>query len=462
LKISKDVLREHKMEGSPSRVLLVDDDDSLREILRAHLKKGGYDVVALGHPQEAVDMLERERFEILVTDIKMEGLSGIELLKIARDLHPGLPVIMITGHGTIESAVESMKLGAFDYVTKPVGRDEFLHIVGNALRLGELEAENVRLRHELKGKYTFEHIIGKGESMSRVFSLMEKVIETDTTVLILGESGTGKELVARALHYNGPRTKKPFVVVNCASIPDNLMESELFGHVKGAFTGAQRDRDGKFQLANGGTLFLDEIGDLKLDLQAKLLRVLQESEVERLGEGIPRTVDVRVITATHRNLEEMIQREEFRDDLYYRISVYPIQLPPLRDRSGDLTLLVNHFIEKYSGEVEVRFNAKALEILKEYLWPGNVRELENVVERALILKNRGELGPETLPSKIRQDAGGVFPGDIPDDGLKLEELEVELIKKALEKAGGNQTRAAKYLGISRPTLIYRMEKYEIQ
>jgi len=450
------------MSPSKYRILLVDDDDSLREILSAHLEKGGYDVIPKGDPREALDYIVNELYDILVSDIKMEGIDGIELLKASREAHPDIPVVMITGHGTIESAVESMKLGAFDYVTKPVGRDEFLHIVANALRLQELEAENIRLRGELKEKYRFGQIIGKGESMMRVFSLMEKVIEKDTTVLIRGESGTGKELVARALHYNGPRSRGPFVVVNCASVPDNLMESELFGHVRGAFTGAHKDRDGKFRLANGGSLFLDEIGDLKLDLQAKLLRVLQEGEVERLGEGTPRTVDVRVIAATHRNLEEMIEAGEFREDLYYRISVYPIQLPPLRDRSGDLPLLIHHFIEKHAGEGEARFSSEALQVLKAYPWPGNVRELENVVERALILQNRGEIGPEILPPRVSQETGGAYPGNIPDDGLKLEELEVELIIKALEKAGGNQTRAAEYLGLSRPTLIYRMEKYGIQ
>ncbi len=450
------------MKGSRGRVLLVDDDESLREILRAHLSKGGYDVIALGDPRGAADLLRKESFEVLVTDIKMEGLSGIELLKVARELDPRLPVIMITGHGTIESAVESMKLGAFDYVTKPVGRDEFLHIVGNALRMRELEAENVRLRHELESRYAFEHIIGRSESMSRVFSLMEKVIETDTTVLILGESGTGKELVARALHYNGPRAKKPFVVVNCASIPDSLMESELFGHVKGAFTGAQRDREGKFQLADGGTLFLDEIGDLKLDLQAKLLRALQEGEVERLGEGKPRPVDVRIIAATHRDLEDMMRRGEFRDDLYYRISVFPVPIPPLRDRGEDLPLLVDHFIGKYSEGREISFSRESLDIMKKYPWPGNVRELENAVERAIILKKSGELGQDTLPSAIAGEERETFSYDIPDEGLDLEEFEADLIRKALKKADGNQTKAARYLGITRSTLIYRMEKYKIR
>jgi two-component system NtrC family response regulator len=447
---------------SKNKILLVDDDDSLREILKAHLTKGGHRVVASGDPFKALELLKSESFDLLVTDIRMEGLDGIELLKRAREVCSDLPVIMITGHGTIESAVESMKLGAFDYVTKPVGRDEFLHITGNALRLRELEEENFRLRSELEDRYGFGQIIGKGESMSRVFSLMEKVNETDTTVIILGESGTGKELVARALHYNGHRAKGPFVVVNCASVPDNLMESELFGHVKGAFTGAHKDRDGKFRIADGGTLFLDEIGDLKLDLQAKLLRVLQEGEVERLGEGTPHKVDVRVIAATHRDLEEMIKRGEFREDLYYRISVYPVQLPPLRDRGEDLTLLLQHFIEKYGHERGVGFTPEAIEILRRYPWPGNVRELENVVERALVLVKSGDIGPDALPSNIRGENVGIFPGEIPEDGIMIEELEVELIRKALKKADGNQTKAAKYLGISRPTLIYRMEKYGLR
>jgi len=445
-----------------SRILLVDDDSSLREILSTHLRKAGYEVVALGDPFDALESMRKERFDLLVTDIKMEGLDGLAILKAAREAHPGLPVIMITGHGTVESAVESMKRGAFDYVTKPVGRDEFLHIVGNALRLHTLEDENLRLRHELKEKYRFGQIIGKGESMMHVFSLMERVIEMDTTVLIRGESGTGKELVARALHYSGPRSKGPFVAVNCASVPDNLMESELFGHVRGAFTGAHRDREGKFQMADGGTLFLDEIGDLKPDLQAKLLRVLQEGEVEQLGEGIPRPVDVRVISATHRDLEELMRQGEFRDDLYYRISVYPIPLPPLRERRDDLSLLIQHFVDKYAGGRPARFSSETMELLRRYSWPGNVRELENVVERALILQKEGELGPDTLPPNIRGEGDGIYPGEIPGEGIDLEELEKELIRKALAKSGGNQTRAARYLGLTRPTLIYRMEKYGIR
>ncbi len=444
------------------RILLVDDDDSLREILSAHLLKGGYDVVAMGRPLEALTALKAGTFDLLVSDIRMEELDGISLLKKARIAAPGLPVIMITGHGAIESAVEAMRQGAFDYVTKPVGREEFLHIVGNALRLRELESENVRLHDELKEKYRFGQVIGKGESMAGVFSLMKKVIDTDTSVLIRGESGTGKELVARALHYNGNRAKGPFIVVNCASVPDGLMESELFGHVKGAFTGAHRDRDGKFSLASGGTLFLDEIGDLKIDLQAKLLRVLQEGEVERLGEGVPRVVDVRVIAATHRNLEEMMQHGAFREDLFYRLSVYPIPLPPLRERRDDLPLLVGHFIEKHAAGRDAGFTPDALAALKSYSWPGNVRELENVVERALILEKGPDLGTDTLPTSISGEAGGFFPGEIPEEGVDLEEIEKELILKALEKASGNQTKAAGFLGLTRPTLIYRMEKYGIR
>jgi two-component system NtrC family response regulator len=444
------------------RILLVDDDESLRTILGSHLERGGYEVVPVGDPFNALEGLRKEEFDLLITDIKMEGLDGVGLLQAAKKAHPGLPVIMLTGHGTIETAVKSMKLGAYDYLTKPVGRDEFLHVVANALRLHQLEDENLRLRDELKERFKFDRIVAKGGSMARVFSIMERVIDSDTTVLILGESGTGKELVARALHYNGPRARAPFVVVNCASIPDNLMESELFGHVRGAFTGANRDRNGKFQRAHGGTIFLDEIGDLKVDLQGKLLRVLQEGEVERLGEGIPRRVDVRVIAATHRDIEEMRERGEFREDLYYRLSIYPIRLPPLRERRGDIPLLVKHFIEKHSGGKDLRFSPESMELLKAYSWPGNVRELENVVERALILKDDGELGPDILPPRILDAKTSAFRGEIPDEGIDLEEFEKELIRKALDKAGGNQTKAARYLGLTRPTLIYRMEKYGLK
>lgn len=443
------------------RIILIDDDSSLNQILSAHLKEGGYDVFSFLDPYEGVKWMEESGFHLVITDMKMEPLDGLAVLERAKQIKPDVPVIMITGHATVRNAVDSMKMGAYDYITKPFSRDEFLHIVNNAIDHYRLKEENRQLKRDLSGRFDFSTIIGKSSAMAGVFDLMEKALDYDVTVLITGESGTGKELVARAIHYNGPRGEKPFVVVNCASIPDTLIESELFGHVKGAFTGAVRGRAGKFEAADGGSIFLDEIGDLKLDLQAKLLRVLQEGEFERVGEGIPVKVDVRVIAATNRDLEEMERRGAFREDLYYRVSVFPIDLPPLRERREDIPLLAEHFTQKYAAGGSVpQIGQEVSRALYNYDWPGNVRELENVIERALVLSRGEEIKPEHLPRKLlgSKPAGSVRLS-IPDDGIKLDELERELIIQALDKAKGNRSRAARFLGISRPTLIYRMEKH---
>jgi two-component system NtrC family response regulator len=454
---------ERSLEKEMLGIILIDDDRNLNEILSAHLREGGYEVFSFVDPGEGVEYLREGGYHLVITDMKMKPIDGLKVLKEAKHINSDVPVIMITGHATVKDAVQSMKLGAYDYITKPFSRDEFLHVVANAIDHYVLREENRRLRKDLSDRFDFKSIIGSSSAMAAVFDLMEKALDYDVTVLITGESGTGKELVARAIHYNGARNSKPFVVVNCASIPDNLIESELFGHVKGAFTGALRDRSGKFEDADGGSIFLDEIGDLKLDLQSKLLRVLQEGEFERVGEGRPMKVDVRVIAATNKDLEEMEKQGTFREDLYYRVSVFPIRIPPLRERKEDIQLLAEHFTGRYGGEgSSFTLSREVVEALQRYDWPGNVRELENVIERALVLSKGGEISLEHLPGKFLESK----PPDlnlieIPDGGIELEELEKKLILQALEKANGNRARAARYLGISRPTLIYRIEKYSL-
>jgi len=446
-----------------TQVILIDDDRNLNEILSAHLRDGDYEVYSFTNPIEGMKQLRTDGYSLVISDMKMEPVDGLTVLAEAKRINPDVPVIMITGHATVKNAVQSMKLGAYDYITKPFSREEFLHIVGNAVDHFNLREENRRLRRDLSGRYDFSSIVGRSAALTKVFSLMEKALDNNVTVLITGESGTGKELVARAIHYNGIRKHMPFIVVNCASIPDTLIESELFGHVRGAFTGALKDRKGKFQTADGGTIFLDEIGDLKLDLQAKLLRVLQEGEFERLGEGKPVQVDVRVIAATNRHIEEMEKTGTFREDLYYRVSVFPIQLPPLRERRDDIPLLTDFFLKKYSsGDTAPRIDRETEEVLSRYDWPGNVRELENVIERSLILSRGEAIGVAHLPEKLTESklwCANLF--EIPEGGVELEELEKSLILQALHKTGGNRSRAARLLGLSRPTLLYRLEKYDL-
>jgi DNA-binding NtrC family response regulator len=444
-----------------SRVILIDDDRSLNEILSTHLKHAGYLVTSFVDPEAGIARLREGDYELVITDMKMEPCDGLAVLEEAKRVDPDIPVIMITAHATVESAVQSMKLGAYDYITKPFSREEFLHTVANAVDYRRLKEENRNLRRDLRDRYDFSSIIGRSSAVTEVFDLMEKALDNDVTVLITGESGTGKELVAKAIHYNGTRREKPFVVVNCASIPDALIESELFGHVRGAFTGALRDRRGKFESADGGTIFLDEIGDLKLELQSKLLRVLQEGEVERVGEGKPHRVDVRVIAATHKDLEGLVEKGLFREDLYYRVSVFPVHLPLLRERREDIPLLSEHFLKKHSPSLRsAEMTGECLELLMRYDWPGNVRELENVIERAVVLSRGEPITPSHLPPKLLASKPPESPlVELPEEGIRLEELERSLIEKALEKAAGNRARAARLLGISRPTLIYRIEKY---
>ena len=451
------------MMSNNKTILIADDDESLRRVIEYNLSNKGYRVLLANNGNEALNIFKSEDVDIVITDIKMEKVDGLELLEEIKRLKSNALVIMITAHGSIETAVKAMKLGAYDYITKPFDRDELQIIIEKAQNLQSLMSENIRLRQELADRFSLGNIIGASSKMKRIYDMVARVAKSDSTVLLQGESGTGKELIARAIHFNSSRAKKPFITVNCSAIPENLMESELFGHVKGAFTGAVKDKVGKFEAAEGGTIFLDEIGDIRKDLQVKLLRVLQEKSIDKVGSTQDINVDVRVIAATNILLETAIEEGKFREDLFYRISVIPILLPPLRERKDDIPLLVQHFMAKHGGK-DCKMLSEVLDILNRYDWPGNVRELENIIERAIVLKKEDNvISPEDIPDHIKiKQLRSQMSLEIPDEGVKLEEVEKALIINALNKAGQNQTRAAELLNISRQTLIYRMQKYDIK
>lgn len=442
-------------------VLVIEDDVSLRRVIEFTLEEAGCLVKTASGGEEGLEIFRDLEPAVVVTDIQMPGISGYDVLKEIKENAPDTLVIVITAYGTVEKAVEAMKLGAYDYLTKPFSRDELRLVVEKAFSFSALKQENTRLREELTEKIDFEHIVGISDEMQRVFDVVRRVASTEATVLIGGESGTGKELIAKAIHHGSDRREGPFVTVNCAAIPRDLLESELFGHLKGAFTGAVKDRAGKFQLADGGTLFLDEVGELPLELQPKLLRALQEMEIEPVG-GSPSSVDVRMVAATNKDLEREVEETRFREDLYYRLAVVPVNLPPLRHRSGDIPILVKHFIQK-QGETDVEVSDAAMECLERYKWPGNVRELQNVMERMSILRRGNVLGVDDLPSKIRRTQRGEKRSvlNLPDEGYPLEELEKDAVLEALRRNDWVQTKAARFLQIPRHTLIYRMEKYGI-
>jgi DNA-binding NtrC family response regulator len=446
----------------PPKILIIDDDSSLRRVLEYNLQQEGYDVVTAADGASGLRLFGEQSPALVITDLKMPGMTGFQLLSAVKERAPATVVIVLTAFGAIDTAVEAMKLGAFDYLTKPFNREELKLTVKKGLQLQGLSEENRLLKEELSGRAEFKSIVGTSRAMEGVFSVVRKVADTEATVLITGESGTGKELVARAIHSGSSRRAAPFVAVNCAAIPRDLLESELFGHVKGAFTGAIRDKAGKFQLAEGGTIFLDEVGDLPLELQPKLLRVLQERVVEPLGGSSLQKIDLRIVAATNADLEKGIAEGRFRDDLYYRLSVIPLHLPPLRERVEDIGLLVRYFLVKFGGSA-VSFTKEALERLQLYAWPGNVRELENTVERLLIMREGDSIGVGDLPDKIcavapRPEGGTLW---LPPGGYPLEQLEREVVLEALTRCDWNQTAAARFLCIPRHTLIYRMEKYQI-
>lgn len=449
------------------KILVVDDDPGSRGVVSGYLEMAGYDVFEAASGKEGLNALDSTSYDMLITDLKMPGMDGVSLLRAVKERQADIVGLVMTGFASIETAVQAMKAGSFDYISKPVNRDELLLTVKKGLEFKRLRKENLSLRKELKRKYSFEGIVGTSDEMQRVYSLIEKVADSDSTVLVLGESGTGKELVARTIHYNSPRSDKPLIPINCGAIPESLLESELFGHEKGAFTGAYSARAGRFEMANGGTIFLDEIGDMSPALQVKILRVLQERQFERVGGTKTVKVDVRVITATNQDLEKAVAEKKFREDLYYRINVIPITMPPLRERIGDIQLLVNHFLEIFSktkGKNIEGITDEAMAFLLNYQWPGNVRELENLMERLVILKREGVINVSDLPEKFvpSGDKAVLNSIKIPEQGINLEALvndfENKLILQAIEKAGGVKSRAAQLLQINRTTLVEKMKK----
>ncbi|PLX78950.1 MAG: DNA-binding response regulator [Desulfuromonas sp.] len=444
-------------------ILVIDDDDSLRRVVEFQLQQAGYQVETAVDGEEGIEKFRQLSPDLVLTDVQMPGLSGDEVLEAVQEEKPGTLVMVVTAFGTVEKAVEAMRSGATDYLTKPFSRDALLLAVERAFAFRDLERENRKLREQLSAKADFSGVVGRSTVMQRVFDTVSKVAASEATVLIGGESGTGKELIAQALHQGSDRKNGPFIPVNCAAIPRELIESELFGHLKGAFTGAVKDRTGKFAQAEGGTIFLDEVGELPLELQPKLLRALQEREIEPVG-GKPCRVDVRVVAATNRDLDEAVREGLFREDLYYRLAVIPVELPPLRERREDIPLLVRHFLLKHGGDLHLDINEEAMRALADYRWPGNVRELENLVERMIVLRRGDEINVEDLPIQLsggkRDKSSDVL--NLPEEGYPLEQLEADAVRLALQRSDGNQTRAARFLSIPRHTLIYRMEKYDIK
>ena len=445
-------------------VLIVDDDADMRELAYDMLKDRGHQVTMAGSGEEALKRLTEKDYAVVLTDLRMKGMQGLELLtQIKRD-HSDINVILMTAFGSVETAVEAMKHGASDYLTKPVKKDELIRVVERVIREAALRREVNRLRKEVRKEYSFYQILGKSKSIQAVFDLIRRVADSPTNVLITGESGTGKELVAKAIHYNSDRKDAPFIPVNCAAIPEQLLESELFGHMRGAFTDAKMDKRGLFEEAQKGTLFLDEISELPLMLQAKILRAIQEKEIRRVGATKPISVDVRIIAATNLNLGEEVKSRRFREDLYYRLNVIELKLPPLRERREDIPLLVEAFLKK-CGEVrgkEVKgVGEAALAMLMDYAWPGNVRELENVIERAVTLSRGDKISPDDLPAAVQGARGDRRVLDeAAERTLPLHELEKEYIKKVLEKTGGNKYQAAHALGIDRKTLYRKLAEIE--
>ncbi len=439
-------------------ILIVDDERKMAVVLQAAFEEDGYAVEIAQSGEDALAKFRQNPVPLVITDLKMPDMSGIDVLEAVKKLRPDAEVILMTAYATAQTAVEAMKKGAYDYVIKPFSLEELKLRARHVFEKRQLEQHNRQLQNELQEKYSIENMVGRSGKMQDVYKMVHKVAPSDATVLILGESGTGKELVARAIHYLSPRRDKPFVAVNCAALPENLLESELFGFEKGAFTGADRRKLGQFELAGEGTIFLDEIAEMTPAIQVKLLRVLQNREFMRLGGTEVIEMKARVIAATNQSLEELIQDGRFREDLYYRINVFPIMLPPLRSRKEDIPDLVQHFLQKYKPGAEI--TAEAMTVLQRYDWPGNVRELENVIERALIMAGDQPIRPEDLPAQLSsQPSVATDAFDIPDEGIDLEEVEKRLLFRAIEKAGGNKTRAAQLLGITRRKLYSMLERF---
>ena len=447
-------------------ILIVDDEKGQRDILSAILGKEGYRVLAVPGGREALQELQSAEFDLLLTDLKMQGMSGMELMERVLSESPKQCVVMMTAHGTVDSAVEAMKKGAFDYLEKPLERDDLILTLQRAFEHIMLLRENRVLHRKLAEIRALPNMIGDHPKMMEVVRMINKIAPTSTTVLIYGESGTGKELVARAIHDGSPRKEKAFFAINCAAIPDSLMESELFGHEKGSFTGAGTREIGLFEAAEGGTVFLDEIGEMNIAMQAKLLRAIQEKEIRRVGGKLNIPVDVRIISATNKDLEQETKKGAFREDLFYRLNVIRITLPPLRERGNDIVTLANFFLKKYSASCGIPLKGigkPALKILLEYGWPGNVRQLESVIERGVLMAESDYIQPEDLPAEVHHEAAlsGKLPFEFPAEGISIDNLERDLIIKAMQRAEWVIAKAAPLLGMSYKTLQYRLEKFGI-
>jgi two-component system, NtrC family, response regulator PilR len=455
------------------KILVVDDEKSLREVMSIMLKRAGYEVTEASDGEQAIGQVNKEIYDLVITDLRMPKADGMDVLKAVKSSSPDTVVLVVTAFGTADSAVEAMKQGAYDYLTKPFQVDEVQLIIRNALEKRRLSTENMLLKREIASHSSFAQIVGQSDAMQKVFDVVRKVADSKSNVLICGESGTGKELVARAIHYNSARSGMPFVAVNCSAVPETLLESELFGHMKGSFTGAVANKAGLFEIANGGTIFLDEIGDTTPTIQVKLLRVIQEREFRRVGGNQDVKVDVRVVAATNRELEKAVADGSFREDLYYRLDVIPIRLPPLRLRAGDIPLLVAHFLERFAGEsgkTAPTLTSEAMHVLLGHEWRGNVRELENLIERVVAFST----GPTVTETDVRgwlhhavtpQQSQGV-PTDLPEDGLDLEGLingiEKDLLMRALERSKWVKKKAARLLRLNTRSFRYRLEKYAIK
>ena len=453
-----------------SRILLIDDDPVILEVIAEILKTNDYEVVTSPNGESGMKELVGDYYDLVLTDLMMPDVDGMEILNHVVTQLPKTMCIIFTGYGTIKSSVEAIKNGAFDYLAKPITSEELLVVVEKALKFKSLEDENFRLKKELRQKYKYNGLIGTSKPIEHIYSIIEKVADTDSTVLIIGASGTGKELIARAIHYNSSRGDKPLVVINCGAIPEELLESELFGHEKGSFTGAYRTRIGRFEMANGGTIFLDEIGEMSPALQVKLLRVLQEQKFERVGGTKTIHIDVRVIAATNKNLTIAINKGRFREDLYYRLNVIPIKVPSLKQRRSDIPLLIDFFMKRFQkGKKEkiTGFSPEAMDAMLDYDWPGNIRELENAIKRLTILCDEQMVSFDDLPEHVQQESRSIQPGeeDILEQGLTLDEAvkgyEKRLILEALDKSNWVKTRAAKLLHINRTTLVEKIKKQKL-
>ena len=456
------------MTAQQGHLLFVDDEPALRSLMAERLAERGFQVEQADGGERALQLLEQFAFDVVITDLRMPGIDGTQVIGAALERYPGIVAIVITGYGTVRDAVEAIKRGAADFVAKPFQFDELMHVLQKALEQRRLKSENAYLRSQLEERYKFGGILGKSRPMLALFQMLETVARASSTILITGETGTGKEVVARAIHHNSPRRAHRFVALNCSAIPETLLEAELFGHVRGAFTGAVGMRQGRFEQAHKGTLFLDEVGTMSTALQMKLLRALQEREFERVGDSQTIKVDVRVIAATNSDLASMVKAGSFREDLYYRLNVIPIELPPLRDRRDDIPLLAQHFLEKFGGDMKLHLSQGAMRLLMAFSWPGNVRQLENAVERAVALSaGREQIEVSDLPPEIQMSPDPVTSPvvEFPDDGLDmpayLSSIEKDLIQRSLERTGGNRNRAAELLRIKRTTLVEKLKRLDV-